>query len=188
MMDRVARRYLGEELGKQTPEETLHRDDKFRTIESATIRDLAKRVTEDLDDLAVLLLFSVFEATVRERTLEEMDRELEKPPRHLVLKKAVGDAKDTIEHGSFGRLTESYKALDPDLRTMVDQVRHYRNWVAHGRRGSVKNNVDPKAAITRLEQFLKLLDADSAVTAASLLVDPIAQSAERPHPGPIVND
>jgi len=105
-----------------------------------------------------------------------------------VLKKAVGDAKDTIEHGSFGRLTESYKALDPDLRTMVDQVRHYRNWVAHGRRGSVKNNVDPKAAITRLEQFLKLLDADSAVTAASLLVDPIAQSAERPHPGPIVND
>ena len=187
MMDRVARRYLSPEKGKQTLEETLHRDDKFRH-DSATIRDLAKRVTEDLDDLAVLLLFSVFEATVRERTLEEMDRELEKPPRHLVLKKAVGDAKDTIEHGSFGRLTESYKALDPNLRTMVDQVRHYRNWVAHGRRGSVKNNVDPKAAITRLEQFLKLLDADSALAAASLLVDPIAQPAESPHPGPIVDD
>jgi len=77
MMDRVARRYLREELGKQTLEETLHRDDKIRS--AATIRDLAKRVTEDLDDLAVLLLFSVFEATVRERTLEEMDRELEKP-------------------------------------------------------------------------------------------------------------
>jgi hypothetical protein len=186
MMDRVARRYFLPELGKQTLEETLHRDDKLH--DSATIRDLAKRVTEDLDDLAVLLLFSVFEATVRERTLEEMDRELEKPPRHLVLKKAVGDAKDTIEHGSFGRLTESYKALDPDLRTMVDQVRHYRNWVAHGRRGSVKNNVDPKAAITRLEQFLKLLDADSAGAAAFLLVDPIAQPAESPHPGPIVDD
>ncbi|MGD0041632.1 MAG: hypothetical protein ABSE84_14730, partial [Isosphaeraceae bacterium] len=48
MMDRVARRYLSEEKGKQTLEETLHRDDKFRTIESATIRDLAKRVTEDI--------------------------------------------------------------------------------------------------------------------------------------------
>ncbi len=188
MMNRVARRYLGEELGKQTLEETLHRDDKFRTIESATIRDLAKRVTEDLDDMAVLLLFSVFEATVRDRTLVEMDRELEKPPRHLVLKKAVGDAKDTIEHGSFGRLTESYKDLDPKLRTMVDQVRHYRNWVAHGRRGSVKNNIDPKAARTRLEQFLKLLDADSAVAAASLLVDPIAEPADSSQPGPIVDD
>jgi len=186
MMDRVARRYLREELGKQTLEETLHRDDKIRS--AATIRDLAKRVTEDLDDLAVLLLFSVFEATVRERTLEEMDRELEKPPRHLVLKKAVGDAKDTIEHGSFGRLTESYKALDPDLRTKVDQVRHYRNWVAHGRRGAAKNNVDPKGARARLEQFLRLLDANSAGAAASLLVDPIAQPAESPHPGPIVDD
>jgi len=186
MMDRVARRYLREELGKQTLEETLHRDDKIRS--AATIRDLAKRVTEDLDDLAVLLLFSVFEATVRERTLEEMDRELEKPPRHLVLKKAVGDARDTIEHGSFGRLTESYKALDPDLRTKVDQVRHYRNWVAHGRRGAAKNNVDPKGARARLEQFLRLLDANSAGAAASLLVDPIAQPAESPHPGPIVDD
>ena len=29
MMDRVARRYLSEELGKQTLEETLHRDDKI---------------------------------------------------------------------------------------------------------------------------------------------------------------
>ena len=91
MMDRVARRYFHPKLGKQTLEDTLHRDDKL--LDSATIRDLAKRVTEDLDDLAVLLLFSVFEATVRVRTLEEMDRELEKPPRHLVLKKAVDDAK-----------------------------------------------------------------------------------------------
>jgi hypothetical protein len=186
MMDRVATRYFLPELGKRTLEDTLHRDDKL--LESATIRDLARRVTEDLDDLAVLLLFSVFEATVRDRTLEEMDRELEKPPRHLVLKKAVSDAKDTIEHGSFGRLTESYKALDPDLRTMVDQVRHYRNWVAHGRRGAVKNNVDPKGARARLELFLKLLDSNSAVAAASLLVDPIAQPADSSHPGPIVDD
>ena len=35
MMDRVARRYFLPELGKQTLEETLHRDDKFRTIECA---------------------------------------------------------------------------------------------------------------------------------------------------------
>jgi len=151
MMDRMARRYWSEEVEEQTLRETLHNDNVFRDIESATIQDLARLVSEDLDDLAVLLLFSVFEATVRERTLAEMDRELETPPRHLVLKKAIADAKDTIEHGSFGRLTESYKDLDPNIRTMVDQVRQYRNWVAHGRRGVVKNNVDPEAAISRLE-------------------------------------
>ena len=130
--------------------EALHNDTVFREIEAATIQDLTQRVVEDLDDLAVLLLFSVFEANVRERTLEEIDREMEKPPRHLVLKKAVDDARDTIEHGSFGRLTESYKELSPDVKTLVDQVRHYRNWVAHGRRGPVANNVDPDSTRTRL--------------------------------------
>lgn len=84
----------------------------------------------------------------------------------------MDDAKDSAEHGSFGRLTVSYKGLDPDLRTMVDQVRHYRNWVAHGRRGPVKNNVDPESAFARLEQFLKLLDADTAVAAAPRLAEP----------------
>ena len=161
MMDRMGKRYWSEAVEGQTLKETLHNDNVFREVEAATIQDLAKRVIEDLDDLAVLLLFSVFEANVRQRTLEEMDRELETPPRHLVLKKAVYDARDTIEHGSFGLLTESYKELSPDAKTLVDQVRHYRNWVAHGRRGPVANNVDPDSALTRLVQFLDLLDADA---------------------------
>lgn len=177
MMDRMARRYWGEEAEGLTLKETLHQDNVFRHLESATIQDLAKRVIEDLDDLAVLLLFSVFEAAVRERTLEEMDRELDKPPRHLVLKKAVGDAKDAVGHGSFGRLTESYRELDPDTRTLVDQVRHYRNWVAHGRRGPVKNNVDPDSAMMRLERFLKLLDAAAATAAATAMLDPVGTNA-----------
>ena len=188
MMDRMARRYWSDEVEGQTLKETLHKDNVFRHIESATIQDLAKRVVEDLDDLAVLLLFSVFEATVRERTLEEMDRELEKPPRHLVLKKAIDDAKDTIGHGSFGRLTESYKDLDPDTKTLVDQVRHYRNWVAHGRRGLVGNNVDPEAAIMRLERFLRLLDAESATAAASVLIDPVALPPDGSHKVPLVDN
>jgi hypothetical protein len=170
-MDRMGRRYWTEEVEELTLKETLHKDNVFRDVESATIQDLAKQVSEDLDDLAVLLLFSVFEATVRERTIEEMDRELETPPRHLVLKKAVEDARDTISHGSFGRLTESFKDLDPDARTLVDQVRHYRNWVAHGRRGTVKNNVDPDSAIKRLKNFLDLLDNESAAQAAAALIE-----------------
>jgi hypothetical protein len=84
--------------------------------------------------------------------------------------------------------TESYKDLDPDTRTLVDQVRHYRNWVAHGRRGLVKNNVDPEVAIRRLEKFLELLDADSAAAAASILIDPIAPPPDDSHEMPLVND
>src|SRR5690242_13570588 len=102
MMDRMARRYWSEDKEERTLKETLHRDDVLKEYPAATIRDLAKVVLEDLDDLAVLLLFSVFEAQVRDRTLEEMDRELAMPPRHPALLKAVADARDAIEHGSFG--------------------------------------------------------------------------------------
>jgi hypothetical protein len=184
-MERTARRYWDEELGEETLRATLHRDDVFRDLEKAKIQDLARRVNDDLDDLAVLLLFSVFEATVRDRTLEEMNRELEKPPSHPALKKAFDDAKDAVEHGSFGRLSESYRGLDPDLRTMVDQVRHYRNWVAHGRRGAVKNNIDPKAAFARLGQFLELLNADSAAAAATRLDDPPTEPGEASQASPL---
>jgi hypothetical protein len=183
-MDRMGRRYWTEKVEEMTLKETLHKDNVFRDVESATIQDLTKQVSEDLDDLAVLLLFSVFEATVRERTIEEMDRELETPPRHLVLKKAVEDARDTISHGSFGHLTESFKDLDPDTRTLVDQVRHYRNWVAHGRRGTVKNNVDPASALKRLKNFLDLLNTDSAAQAAATLIEPAALVPDALHETP----
>jgi hypothetical protein len=178
MMDRMARRYWSEEAEEKTLKDTLHKDAVFREYEAATIRDLASRVLDDLEDLAVLLLFSVFEANVRDRTLEEMDRELDNPPRHVVLKKAVADARDMIEHGSFGRLTESYRGLDPEVRTLVDQVRHYRNWVAHGRRGTVKNNVDPESTIDRLERFLKLLNGNAAAAATALLAVPESETPD----------
>jgi hypothetical protein len=159
MMDRVAGRYWSEEVGKKTLEETLHKDNAFKDYEASKIRDLASLVTNHLDDLAVLLLFSVFESTVRDRTLNEMKRELPVAPRHPALQKALADARDAIEHGSFGRITETYKSSDPNLKTLVDQVRKYRNWVAHGRRGTPENNVGPDGALKRLEDFLQLLDA-----------------------------
>ncbi|MHC5542113.1 hypothetical protein ACYOEI_28155 [Singulisphaera rosea] len=176
-MDRIGKRYWSEEVEGRTLRDTLHNDNVFRHIESTTIQDLASQVLEDLDDLAVLLLFSVFEASVRERNFEEMERELE-TPRHIVPKKAIADAKDTVEHGSFGRLTESYKGLDPDLRTLVDQVRRYRNRVAHGRRKVVSNNVEPDPARSRLGQFLGLVDAEAAATATASLADPAIRPSD----------
>ena len=65
--------------------------------------------------------------------------------------------RETIENGSFGRLTQMCRSLDPDLKTQVDQVRKYRNWVAHGRRGEAENVVTPDQSRNRLEGFLELL-------------------------------
>ena len=152
-MDRIAQRYWDD----PRLAELLGLDNKFRTLAKGEIQDKARQVLEDLDDLAVLLLFSVFEAEVRGRTLESVERELTIPPRHPALNDAVDEMKDTIRNGSFGILTRMYKHLDPDLKTQVDQVRKFRNWVAHGRRGDAENEVTPEQSRRRLERFLDLL-------------------------------
>jgi hypothetical protein len=172
MMDRIARRYWKEDIEEKTLKETLYKDAHFKEFEAETIQDLAQLVLKDLDDLAVLLLFSVFEANVRDRTLEEMALELVTPPSHPTLVKAVDDAKEAVENGSFGRLTEAYKSLDSNLKTQVDQVRRYRNWVAHGRRGIPENNVNPERALKRLGDFLELLDSRAIASSPVALIDP----------------
>lgn len=158
LMQRLARRYWAEEDGSKTLAETIHRDNEFRSIEAAELEGLARRVLEDLDDLAVLLIFSVFEADVRSRASEELKALTAQLPEHPVLKSAIDEARERIESGSFFKLTESYGASDADLRTQVDQVRRYRNWVAHGRRDQPQNDVRPDQAIQRLSRFLALLD------------------------------
>jgi len=41
--------------------------------------------------------------------------------------------------------------------TGMNQVRRYRNWVAHGRRTAKPDAVDPETAFRRLKEFLDVL-------------------------------
>jgi hypothetical protein len=134
----------------------LGQDERLRHIEAPHILDWAGVINGDLDDLCVLLLFSVFEAIVRERALADVAAELPSV-RHLALQHAVRTLNEALEHGSFYKVTEAYKAMDPDLIEQVNQVRKYRNWVAHGRRGEPENVVAPDAAYARLQRFLDRL-------------------------------
>ncbi len=135
----------------------LGQDERLRLIQAADVQDWAKVVLADLDDLGVLLLFSVFEAAVRERALAAVAAELP-TLRHPALQHAVRTLNEALEHGSFYKVTEAYKSLDPDLVEQVNQVRKYRNWVAHGRRGEPENAVDPRTAYARLKRFLARLN------------------------------
>lgn len=158
LASRLARRYWPEEFASRTLGETLHRDERFRDLEAAELEQLADTVLEDLNHLAVLLIFSVFEAQVRGQALEGLGEITPTIPEHPVLKKAIKEAEDRIESGSFYKLTEAYGPSDVDLRTQVDQIRRFRNWVAHGRRGQAAQNVTPEIAVDRLRRFLQLLD------------------------------
>ena len=136
----------------------LGRDDRFKGLERKKLEEDTQATLAQMDDLAVLVLFSVFESQVRERLAEELRREvLEKSVSHAVLLKAVEDLVQQVEEGSFFKVLEPYKSLDHDLVEEVNQVRRYRNWVAHGQRGRKPDAVDPRSAYERLDRFWKAI-------------------------------
>lgn len=135
----------------------LGRDDEFLSLDGKAVLAETKAGLDPFDDIAVLVLFSVFEAEVRDHVGEEIEPQL-KSITHPVLKASADDAVIDVKSGSFGRLMEKYKpSVGPDLVEMVNQVRRYRNWVAHGRRGDLPSDVTPQAAYERLSEFLKYL-------------------------------
>jgi hypothetical protein len=150
---------LGEKHWNNLPwDGDLGGDDHLKGLTSAEILNDSQAVLDDLDDLCVLLLFSVFEATIRERVLAEVEAELP-PLRHVVIKRALDEMKEGIEHGSFFKVLEPYKDADADLIEQVNQVRRYRNWVAHGRRTEQPAAITPTTAYDRLKRFLDHLGA-----------------------------
>jgi hypothetical protein len=134
-------------------------DDKLKNLESGTIVEGATFCLKHLDDFAVLVLFSVFESVIRDRILTEVQEEKVRLS-HALLVRIVDDAVQDIEHGSFSRLLDVFKGRGKDLDDLVEevnQVRRYRNWVAHGRRTARPEAVAPKAAFDRLNRFLQEL-------------------------------
>ena len=77
----------------------------------------------------------------------------------MAVKQAVKELKEAIASGSFAKVTAAFQKMDDDLTAQVNQVRKFRNWVAHGRRDTPENNVTPEGAFERLGRYLDLLTA-----------------------------
>jgi hypothetical protein len=132
----------------------IEHDGVLGKVEAWELAANTRIVSTELDELAIFVLFSVFEATVRDRLKDQIADEI-RGLRHPSLVKAGQDVTDAIEQGSFGKLLEPFK-LDVKTKNLVEevnQVRRWRNWVAHGRRPESR----PMAAYDRLSEFLNLL-------------------------------
>jgi hypothetical protein len=136
----------------------LGRDDRFKGLDRKKLEEETQATLAQMDDLAVLVLFSVFESRVRERLAGELRREVsEKSVSHAVLLQAVDDLIQQVEDGSFFKVLAPYKSLDHNLVEEVNQVRRYRNWIAHGKRGKKPDAVDPRSAYERLDRFWRAI-------------------------------
>lgn len=147
-------RRLGTRYWSALPwENCLDRDDRFRLLQGDQVVGRTTFSLAHLDDLAVVVLFSAFESVVRMEVLDEVRKEA-RGIRHRSLQHAVEEAMTQIEEGSFFRVLEPFKTTHADLVEEVNQVRRYRNWVAHGKRGTQPNTVTPEGAFDRLTRFL----------------------------------
>jgi hypothetical protein len=150
---------LGEKHWNNLPwDSDLGRDERLKDLISEEIVSDSQMVLDDLDDLCVLLLFSVFEAIIHDQVLADVEAELPSIS-HVAIKRAFDDMKEGITHGSFFKVLEPYKDFDANLIEEVNQVRRYRNWVAHGRRTEQPAAVNPTTAYGRLKRFLNHLGA-----------------------------
>jgi len=133
----------------------LEKDERFKNLDHRQLEEQSQFTLEQMDDLAVLVLFSLFEFQVRDRVASEIKSEVsQKSVTNTVLLHAVEDLIHQVEEGSFFKLLEPFKkSIDSDLVEKVNQVRRYRNWVAHGRRGDQPPSVDPATAYSRLTKF-----------------------------------
>jgi hypothetical protein len=133
-------------------------DNRLGDRTAGDLSDMARTILDDLDHLAVLVLFSVFESSVRAQAEADVDRELALIS-HAAVLQVVKELKEAIANGSFAKVTAAYQQLNTDLTAQVNQIRKFRNWVAHGRRGEPENNVLPDEAFERLTRYLDLLSA-----------------------------
>ena len=156
LMDRLGRRYWN-----ALPWEDMERDDSFRNLDAVDVTSKTEAVLAELDDIAIFVLFSVFEANVREHLRDDVKLEVA-TLKHPALLRMADRMKENIEEGSFySNVLDFYKNLDHDLVEQVSQIRRYRNWVAHGRRlGKKPFDTTPRDAFDRLESFLMLIRAD----------------------------
>lgn len=135
----------------------MWRDNMLGKLEGEKVAADATEALTRLDDLAVVELFSIFEGIVRTLVAEQV-LAASVSLTHPMLKAAAKGAIDAAERRSFAEILNSYsQGGHADLAEQVRQVRRYRNWISHGRRGRELTRIDPKTAYERLRKFLELL-------------------------------
>lgn len=152
-------RRLGEKHWNDLPwDGALGRDDRLRAVGADTIVEGVSFCLEPLEDLAILVLFSAFESVVRDRVLTMIEREIEEERNdrgRTLIMGVLDEAHRESRRARTFRLLRFFRTQDAGLVEEVNQVRRYRNWVAHGRRTVRPAAVYPALAYERLKRFLE---------------------------------
>lgn len=158
-MQRLGSRHWNDDSLQGT---SIRKDETFKQVEADDIERESLRALAPIDDLGVLVLFSVFESAVRDH-LEGVIQPLTMALGHPILEHAAEDVLDGIRQGSFANkvLTplKDQQRITAELSEKVRQVRDYRNWVAHGRRDPRPQHIGNLPALEAFKRLKEFLDA-----------------------------
>jgi hypothetical protein len=153
---RFAEKYW-DDLPWHHDEVQMWRDTVLGKLPSEQVAADAQTAVSRIDDLAVIELFSVFEGIVRRLVAEQVEN-ASASLSHPMLIAAARDAVEATKKRSFAEVLSAYgKGGHANIAEQVRQVRKYRNWITHGRRGEQLRKIEPKVAYDRLCKFLELI-------------------------------
>ncbi|RMD04330.1 hypothetical protein D9O40_02465 [Clostridium autoethanogenum] len=119
----------------------------------------AKRILlkaeNELNDLTVLSLVSVFEQSLLDH-LKDLSKEAIEKEEKTLSKSVLKYALKNSDRWHFRDVLDIFKSvLNTELVGSVKQVYDYRNWVAHGKKETTSiTKIDPELAYNRLNEFL----------------------------------
>lgn len=109
---------------------------------------------QDLDEMAVVLFWAVFEQNVLDH-IGGLLSDIKETPTDFE-RIIIDFAKNQAERGRFREILDLFKPniVSAEVVGDVKQIYNFRNWVAHGKRKARPTSVDPITAYQRLTDFL----------------------------------
>ncbi len=147
-------RRLSEVPGTRTA--TLH-GTSFAAMADAAVDAAISVAKQELNAQTVLFLYATFESALRDDLSARSTALATAPGPHpafgLDLATWFTDLVDDVRMDGVTRLYAP--AAGPLLVAMIGNIRKYRHWLAHGRRGTAPPAVTPQFTYARLTQFLR---------------------------------
>ncbi|MBM4032887.1 MAG: hypothetical protein FJ291_14020 [Planctomycetes bacterium] len=138
-------------------EERPFRNTRFHRETVERCEGLLESARRELNALVVLGLYAAFEARVREHLTQQgqLLRSAGAPDVEFGQALAEHFGRYCDEEQRMDRFVELFAhAVGDTLIAQVGQIRKYRHWVAHGRRGKAPPGTQPRFAYDTLAAFL----------------------------------
>jgi hypothetical protein len=141
----------------------LFKDKHFVELDAAVFQREADLGLSAIDDLAVMVMFSALEAEFREHVSLQLLHDAETLTHPFSLK-VMNDALREIEKESIERTLSGFaltKMNDGKMILRVQDIRDFRNWVAHGKKGPSPKVIEPNQAYQSLKRLLDFVRSET---------------------------